>query len=74
MSGAKEVMISEITQKARNAFLELEKMVVSHRKANRIPTLAAGDIHSEALHLLNNIIALNRIELRDAPKIDEALD
>ncbi len=74
MNSAKEVIINELTEKARQRFLEIEQLVKSHRAANRIPTLAATDIYSEAKHLLDLIIQLNRIELNDAPKIDESLD
>lgn len=73
MNPVKEYLIKEETEKARQRFLELENLVLSHRKANRIPTLGATDIHDAAYFLLQNILALKKLEAIDeAPKIDES--
>ncbi len=73
MSKSKEVMTQVLIEKARMSFIEIEEIVLMHREANRIPTLAASDIHSATTNLINLILQLNRIELKDAPKIDEDL-
>lgn len=72
MNPAQEVIVNEMTEKARQAFLEIEMLVNSHRKANRIPTLGAADIADAANNLLECMLVVKRHGGLDdeAPLID----
>jgi hypothetical protein len=64
-------------EQAREAFEEIERIVVSHREANRVPTLSATDLQDSADKLVEAIQRLNREEYfvsNDSPKLDKNAD
>ncbi len=70
MSTAKEVMIEDATQKARQAFREIETLIQMHRESNTIPMLGATDIHTAAWRLLNAATGLKELDVEVNPTLE----
>lgn len=74
---SKSIFEEKAIEQAREAFEEIEKIIISHREANRVPTFGATDIHDAARRLVEAIQNLNRQEYfveNDAPKLDDNAD